>query len=121
MNGIVNTFLLTGDKFMPKLHLRQQVFAYSAWGQFTKLGEMIQKFKKVGHFNYIYKDELDQAYFAQNAAYAASKDLAKSTVLGKILKDWAYEIALNSKFNRHQRWLQSMMYKFLIRIQDQEK
>ena len=48
---------------------------------------MIQKFKKVGHFNYIYKDELDQAYFAQNAAYAASKDLAKSTVLGKILKD----------------------------------
>ena len=121
MNGIVNTFLLTGDKFMPKLHLRQRVFAYSAWGQFTKLGEMIQKLKKVGHFNYIYKDELDQAYFAQNAAYAASKDLAKSTVLGKILKDWAYEIALNSKFNRHQRWLQSMMYKFLIRIQDQEK
>ena len=48
---------------------------------------MIQKFKKVGHFNYIYKDELDQAYFAQNAAYAASKDLAKSTVLDKILKD----------------------------------
>ena len=103
------------------MHLRQQVFAYSAWGQFTELREIIQKFKKVGHLNYIYKDELDQAYFAQNAAYAASKDLAKSTVLDKILKNWTYEIALNSKFNRYQRWLQSMVYKFLIRIQDQEK
>ena len=30
MNEIVNTFLLTGDKFMPKLHLRQRVFAYTA-------------------------------------------------------------------------------------------
>ena len=48
---------------------------------------MIQKLKKVDHFNYIYKDELDQAYFAQNAGYAASNDLAKSTVLDKILKD----------------------------------
>ena len=29
MNEIVNKFLLTGDTFMPKLHLRQLVFTYS--------------------------------------------------------------------------------------------
>ena len=27
MNGIVNKYLLAGDKFMPKMHLRQPGFA----------------------------------------------------------------------------------------------
>ena len=29
MNGIINKFLLVGDKFMPKMHLRQPGFTYS--------------------------------------------------------------------------------------------
>ena len=45
MNKIANNFFLTGDKFMPKLHLRQQGFAYSACGPFTKHHERIQKFR----------------------------------------------------------------------------
>ena len=36
MNDLINTFLLTGDKFMPVMHLRQPEFAYSACGPFTK-------------------------------------------------------------------------------------
>ena len=36
MNEIVNKFLLTGDKFMPEIHLRQPGFTYSACGPFTK-------------------------------------------------------------------------------------
>ena len=36
MNEIVNKFLLTGDKFMSEMHLRQPGFVYSACGQFTK-------------------------------------------------------------------------------------
>ena len=36
MNEVVNKFLLAGDKFMPKMHLRQSQFAYSACGRFTK-------------------------------------------------------------------------------------
>ena len=32
MNEIVNKFLLTGDKFMPEMHLRQPEFTYSACG-----------------------------------------------------------------------------------------
>ena len=32
MNKIINKFLLTGDKFMPDLHLRQPGFTYSPCG-----------------------------------------------------------------------------------------
>ena len=34
MNDIVNKFLLTGDKFMPEMHLRQPGFTYSDCGPF---------------------------------------------------------------------------------------
>ena len=36
MNKIINKFLLTGDKFMPELHLKQPGFTYIACGTFTK-------------------------------------------------------------------------------------
>ena len=36
MNEIVNNFLLTGDIFIPEIHLRQPGFTYSACGPFTK-------------------------------------------------------------------------------------
>ena len=45
MNKIVNKFLLAGDKFTPKMHLRQPVFTCSACKTFTKNKEEIQKFK----------------------------------------------------------------------------
>ena len=46
MNEIVNTFLLTGNKFMPEMHLKQPGFTYSAFGPFTKSKKLIQKLKK---------------------------------------------------------------------------
>ena len=36
MNAIVNNFLLAGDKFMPKIHLRQPGFTNSACKLLTK-------------------------------------------------------------------------------------
>ena len=36
MNKIINKCLLTGDKFMPELHLKQAGFTCSACGLFTK-------------------------------------------------------------------------------------
>ena len=36
MNEIVNKFLLTSDKFMPEMHLKQPGFTSSACGLFTK-------------------------------------------------------------------------------------
>ena len=40
MNATVNKLLLAGDKFMPKMHLRQPRFTYSACGPFTINKEM---------------------------------------------------------------------------------
>ena len=45
MNEVVNKFLLTRDKFMPEMLLRQPGFTYKAYRPFTKNKERIQKFK----------------------------------------------------------------------------
>ena len=45
MNKIINKFLLTGDKFVPELHLKQPVFTYSACGPFSKHLVRIQKLR----------------------------------------------------------------------------
>ena len=63
MNEIANTFSLAGDTFMPEMHLKQPGFTYSACGPFTKNKERIQKSKKTGNTNYIYKNELDKVCF----------------------------------------------------------
>ena len=36
MNGIINKFLLVGEKFMPEMHLKQPGFTYIACGPFTQ-------------------------------------------------------------------------------------
>ena len=38
MNKIINKFLLTRDKFMPELHLKQAGFTYNACRPYTKQG-----------------------------------------------------------------------------------
>ena len=65
MNETVNKFLLTGDRCMPEMHLRQPGFTYSACGPFAKkeYKERIQKFKETGVSQYIYQNELDKVYF----------------------------------------------------------
>ena len=97
---------------MPELHSRQPRFTYSACGLFTKHYEKIKKCKETSDLKCIYKNELDKAYSAHDAAYSISKDLAKKTVSGTILKDRPYEIALNPKYDGYQRGLASMEYKF---------
>ena len=49
MNQIINKFLLAGDNFMPKMHLKQPGFTYSACGPFTKNKERIQKFTQTAN------------------------------------------------------------------------
>ena len=110
MNKIINKFLLTGEKYVPKLHLKQPGFTYSACGPFTKHCERIWKFRETGNLKHSYRDELDKACFAYDAAYSDSKDLAKRTVSDKILKDRAYEIARNGKYDGYQRALASIVF-----------
>ena len=112
MNNIINKFLLAGDKFMPEMHLRQPQFTYCACGPFTKHKQTIQKFKETVDTNYVYKNELDKACFAHDAAYSDSKDLTKRTIADKILRNRAYNIAKDPKYDGYQKGLASMVYKF---------
>ena len=112
MNKIVNRFLLAGDKFMPEILLKQPGFNHSACGRFTKNKERIQKFKETGDTNYIYKNVLDKICFQHDMAYGNFKDLARRTASDKVLRDKAFNIAKNPKYDGYQRGLASMVYKF---------
>ena len=109
MNKIVNKFLLAGDKFMPEMHLKQPRFTYSACGPFTKKKERIQKFKEAEDTNYIYKNQLDNACFQHNMAYGDFKDLARKTASDKVLRDKAFNIAKNPKYDGYLRGIASMV------------
>ena len=112
MNEIVNKFLLAGDKFMPEMHLKQPRFTYSACGLFTKSKERIQKFKEIRDTNYIYKNEIDKACFLHHMAYGDFKDLKRRTSSDKVLRDNAFSIDKNSKYDVYQRGLASIAYTF---------
>ena len=112
MNEIINKFLLAGDKFMPEMHLRQPGFTYSACGPFTKNKERIEKFMQSGNTDFIYKNELGKACFQHDIAYGKSKDLVKRTQSDKVLRDKAFKIASNPKYDGYQKELASMVYKF---------
>ena len=112
MNDIIKKFLLVGDKFMPELHLRQPGFTYSACGPFTKNKERIQKSKETGDSRYAYKNELDKACFQHDMAYGDFKDLKRRTVADNVLRDKAFNIAKNPKYDGYQRGLASMVYNF---------
>ena len=62
--------------------------------------------------NYIYKNELDKAWFQHDMAYSDFKDLVKRTASDKVLRDKAFSIAKNPKYDGYQRGLASMLYKF---------
>ena len=97
---------------MPEMHLKQPGFTYSACGPFTKNKERIEKFMQTGNTDFIYKNELDKACFQHDMAYGKSKDLAKRTESDKVLRDKAFKIASDPKYDGYQRGLASMVYKF---------
>ena len=94
------------------MHLRQPGFTYSACGPFTKNKERIQKFKETGDSRYIYQNELDKACFPHDMAYGNFKDLTRRTASEKILRHKVFNIDKNPKFDRYQRGLASIVYKF---------
>ena len=112
MNNIINKFLLAGDTFMPEMRLRQPRFVYSACGPFTRHKGRIKEFKRTGDTRYICRNELDKVCFQHDSAYADHKDLINRTEADKVLRDQAYDIASNPKYDGYQRGLASMVYKF---------
>ena len=88
-------------------------FTYSDYGRFTKHCERIQKFGQTSNIKHLDRNEPDKNYFAHDAAYSVSKDLARRNISDKILKDRAYEIAISVWYDRFQRALAIMGYSFL--------
>ena len=110
MNEIVNKFLLVGDKFMPEMHLKQPGFTYSACGPFTRNKKIIENFMQTGYTDFIYRNKLDKACFQYDIAYGKSKDLGKRAQSDKVLRDKAFKIASDSKYDGYQTGLASMAY-----------
>ena len=115
MYKIVNTFLMVGDKFKPEMNLKQPGFTYSACGPFTKRKKRIEKFMQIGNTDFIYKNELDKAYFQHNIVYGKSKDLTKRTKSDKFLRDQEFQTASDLKYDGYQKELASMVTSFLIK------
>ena len=112
MNKIIDKFLLTGDKFISKLHLRQPGFTYSACGPFTEHRQRIKNIRETGNLKRLCRSESHKACYLHNAAYSDSKDMAKGTISDKIRKDRHFQIDMNRNYDGYQRALASMVYKF---------
>ena len=96
------------------MNLKQPRFSYSACDSFTKKKkERFEKFMQTRNTDYIYRNELDKASFQLDMAYGKSKDLAKRTQSDKVLRDKAFKIASDPKYDGYQRRLASMIYTFI--------
>ena len=106
----MNRFLLAGNKLVPEWHLKQPGFTHSACGPFTENKERIEKFMQTGNTDFIYKNDLNKACFQHDIAYGRSIDLAKIIASDKFLRDEAFKIASNPKYDSYRRGLASMVY-----------
>ena len=88
--------MLTGDKFISEMHLRQLRFTYSAFRPFTESKERMQKFKRAKHVSQLARGDF--------------KDLRRRTASDKLSRDIAFDIAQNLKDDGNQRGLASMVY-----------
>ena len=88
------------------MHLRQSGFIYSACGTFTKTKERIKKFKeKEIH-------QLDKACFQHDIDYGDFINWTRGTTASdKILRDKAFNIAKNPKYDGYGSGLASIVYK----------
>ena len=94
------------------MYLKQPGFTYSVCGPFNRNKQRIQRFMQTGDINYIYENELGKACFQHDLAYGDFKDLKRRAKSDKVLKDRVFAIANNPKYDRYQRGLASMVYKF---------
>ena len=89
MNEIIKKKLLSEDKFVPEMHLRQLGFTYSACGPLTKNKERMKKKineEETGDCRSTYQNELDKFCFQHDMAYGDFKDLNRTTAADKVLR-----------------------------------
>ena len=94
------------------MYLIQPGFTQRTCGPFTKNTERMQKFKEAGDSRCIYQNELDKAFFEYDIDYGDFKDLTRRTTSDKIQCYKALKIAKTSKYDRYQRGVGSIVYKY---------
>ena len=100
---------------MSKIHLIQPGFRYKAYGPFTKNKARIKSFTETGNSQYIYQNELDKACFQQDMTCGDFTCLNGGTASGKVLRDKAFNISKDTKYDRYLNGLNSMAIHFLIK------
>ena len=76
----------------------------------TKNKERIEKFVQKGNTDFTDRNELDKFCFQHDMAYGKSRDLAERTQSDKVLRDKAFKIAGDPKYDGYQE-----ISKFLIK------
>ena len=78
-----------------------------------KKQKRIHKLKEAGDSGYISQNDLDKTCFQHDMGYRYFKDLTRRTASDKVLCHKPFNIAINRKYDRYQRGLALMVYKFL--------
>ena len=112
LNEIVKKFLLAGDQFRPEMHLKQPGFTYSPCELFTKKKKEFKNLKKQKIQNIFDELELNKACVQHDMAYGDFKNIGRRTASDKCLRDKAFNIAKDPKYNGYQRCLASRVSKF---------
>ena len=84
------------------------------------INKEFKSLNETGDTSYIYKNELDKACFIHDVAYSDSKDLTKRTIADKILRNRAFNIAKDPKYDGYQRGLASMVYRLFDKKSKEE-
>lgn len=105
--------MLSEGNFLPEIHLKQPL----PCGSFTESIERIQAFKETGNSIHIYQNKQDIICFQHDMVYWDLKNISIRIACGKLLRDKAFDIAENPKYDRHPCGLASVVYKSLIERQ----
>ena len=76
------------------------------------LQKIKKEYKQTEDSRYVYKNEIDKACFQNDTVYGEFKDLAERTAVDKVLRNKAFNIAKDPKYDGYQRALASIVYKF---------
>ena len=102
------------------MHFKQTGFTYSACGPFTKGKKWIAKFLQARNTDFIYRNELDKAWFQHDMDYGKSKDLSKRTQSDKFLRDKAYKLQVIQNMivikEDQLQWFTSFLIKSLVEV-----
>ena len=86
--------------------------AFSMIWPFTKNKERIKKFMQTGKQNLFIKMNSIRLCFQHDMAYGKAKYLVRRTQADKVLRDKAFKIPSDPKYDGYQRGLASMVYNF---------